>query len=99
MDEIKSIHESHRKMRHINRLSIIYSVTMPSSSRLKKEVLNNHQQSIISNTHIISLILREKESPKLNPMNSLPNNLQKISALLFIKNIIISSSLNGPTKE
>jgi hypothetical protein len=87
---------NHRKMNKNTELSILYPTSVSPPSSLEKEVLSNRQQTVAPNIHSLPLILRKKESPLLDPVRRTPNNLQKISSLLSVKNYVIPVCPNRP---
>jgi hypothetical protein len=70
---------------------------VPSSDSLEKEVLNNHQQPVAANIHKFPLIRREEVGPRINPVCSHSNNLQKVEAILFVKDNIVPAIPYCPT--
>jgi hypothetical protein len=52
---------------------------------LEKEVMSNRQHPVASRNHILLQILREKESPKLDPPGSTPDNLQFFVRVCLLK--------------
>jgi hypothetical protein len=68
----------------INYLLILKSTNMLPAS-LGVEVPSDHQQSVASSNHRVPLIRRKKVRPKLNPMSSQVNNLQKGCDIVLLK--------------
>jgi hypothetical protein len=71
----------------------MYSLNMPPSS-LVENIMGNHAKAVASRNHAFPLILREQETPKLDPVDHSVDNLQKISRVFFVKNNIISAIPN-----
>jgi hypothetical protein len=55
-----------------------------------ENILGNHSNVIASRNHALPLILREQETPELDPVNHSVDNLQEISRVFSVKNNIIS---------
>jgi hypothetical protein len=87
---------NHRKTVAQWKLLNIYPSRKPPSS-LVENILGNRKQEVAPSNHAFPLILREQETPKLNPVDHSMDNLQKISRIFFVKNKIIPTIPNRPT--
>jgi hypothetical protein len=66
---------SHRKNREkLSELGILQSSNRPPSS-LVENILGNHSKAVASRNHALPLILREQETPELDPVNHSVDNL------------------------
>jgi hypothetical protein len=75
-------------MKSNKKLSIFNSTNMPPPSSLEKEILSNRQQPVASNNHMLPLIHQEEVRPKMDPVCSQSNNLQKIESFCLLKIIL-----------
>ena len=73
------------------------STNMPTSN-LAEKILCNRKQAVAPGSHMLPLIWREKERPKLNPVNIQPDNLEEIDTTCLVEHQIIHTSPNRPAQ-